>query len=184
MKIAALILLVPLVVWWALILKVYFFPHRRRKPVPIPVLGGKLCAICLAGYNTDKKKAEFEAAIANFLSLDATALKEAEGYVFQYYKDYEKDWKTYDDEFKPIKSPSDIWTHVQFGSEPTVSRRRNGDKGIYISLECGCDWEEEHGMQIVFKNGLKVVKVGPYDGHLTNSDAYADDSLENVVYKA
>src|SRR5258706_335466 len=102
MKIVAFILLVPLLIWWALILKVYFFPHRCRKPVPIPVLGGKLCAICLEGYTWDKKKDEFDAAIGNFLSLDASALKEAEGYVFQYYKDCEEDWKSYDDEFKPI----------------------------------------------------------------------------------
>ena len=27
------------------------------------------------------------------------------------------------------------------------------------------------------------VKVGGYDGHLTNSDAYADDALEGVVYR-
>jgi hypothetical protein len=25
--------------------------------------------------------------------------------------------------------------------------------------------------------------VGPYDGHLTNSDAFADSTLENVVYR-
>lgn len=65
-----------------------------------------------------------------------------------------------------------------------ISRRRTyRDKGIYISLECNCDWEEEHGLQIVFKNGLNVNKIGPYDGHLTNSDADADDSLEAVVYR-
>ena len=107
---------------------------RRRKPAPIPALGGKLCTICLAGYTWDKRKDEFDAAIANFLSLDATALKEAEGYVFQYYKDCEDDWKSYDDEFEPIKSPSDVWKHVRLGSEPRVSRQRNGDKGIYISI--------------------------------------------------
>jgi hypothetical protein len=157
--------------------------ERRRKPAPIAVLGGKLCTICLEGYSRDKKKDEFEAAIANFLSLDPSALKEAEGYVFQYYKDCEADWKSCDDEFTPIKSPSDVWQHVQFGSQPTVSRRRNGDMGVYISIECSCDWEEEHGMQIVLKNGNKVVKVGPYDGHLTNADAFGDDGLDNVVYK-
>ena len=96
----------------------------------------------------------------------------------------EDGWKSYGDNFKPIKSPGGVWAHVRLGSEPTVSRRSYGDKGIYISLECGCDWEKEHGMQIVFKNGLKVNKVGPFDGHLTNADAYDDDSLENVVYRA
>jgi len=63
-----------------------------------------------------------------------------------------------------------------------VSRRAYGDKGIYVSLECNCNWEPEHGLQLVFKNGSTIKKVGPYDGHLANSDAYADDRLENVVY--
>jgi hypothetical protein len=157
---------------------------RRRDPVRIPVLGGKLCTIRLVGYTWDKRKGEFDAAIANFLSLDATALKEAERFVFQYYKDCEDDWKSYDDEFKPIKSPSDIWKHVRLGSEPRVFRSRTGDKEIYISFECGCDWEPEHGMEIVFKDGRKLAKVGPCDGNSTNANASGDDSLENPIYKA
>lgn len=36
---------------------------------------------------------------------------------------------------------------------------------------------------LVLKNGLKVNKLGGYDGHLTNSDAFADDSLENTIYR-
>ena len=50
------------------------------------------------------------------------------------------------------------------------------------SVECGCDWEGEHGLQIVFKDGLVVNKVGAFDGHVTNSDAYGDPGLEDVVY--
>ena len=79
--------------------------------------------------------------------------------------------------------PRVVWQHVRFGSEPMVSRRQYGDKGIYISVECGCDWEEEHGLQLVLKNGLKVNKLGEYDGHLTNSDAFDDGSLEHVIYR-
>ena len=64
-----------------------------------------------------------------------------------------------------------------------VSRRPYGDRAAYVSLECGCDWEEEHGLQIVFKEGLHVNMVGQYDGHLTNADAYGDGRLENVIYR-
>ena len=83
-----------------------------------------------------------------------------------------------------IKAPADVWDHIRFGGEPLVSRRSKGDGGIYVSLECECDWEEEHGLQIVFENGRRVNKVGPYDGHLTNSDARADDSLGGTIYKS
>ncbi|RDH43718.1 hypothetical protein B9G39_09845 [Zooshikella ganghwensis] len=58
-----------------------------------------------------------------------------------------------------------------------------GDKAIYISLSCECDWEEEHGLLLVFKEGRYINKLGGYDGHLTNSDAYGDKNLEKVVYR-
>ena len=78
--------------------------------------------------------------------------------------------------------PGELWRHVEIGDQPVVARRAHGDKGVYISLECNCDWEPEHGLQLVFKDGRAVCKVGPFDGHLTNSDAYADASLEHVIY--
>jgi hypothetical protein len=65
-----------------------------------------------------------------------------------------------------------------------VRRRPYADKGIYISVECGCEWEQEHGLQIVLKSGLKVNKLGGYDGHFTNSDAFDDEGLEHVIYPA
>jgi hypothetical protein len=92
-------------------------------------------------------------------------------------------WGFEDEESEAIKEPKDIWEHVNLGDEALVGRRARGDRGVYISLECECDWEEEHGLQIVFKHGLKINKVGPYDGHLTNSDAYGDESLEDVIYR-
>ena len=53
---------------------------------------------------------------------------------------------------------------------------------MYISLECECEWEIEHGLQIVFKDGLRINKVGSFDDHVTNADAYGDPRLEDVVY--
>jgi hypothetical protein len=37
---------------------------------------------------------------------------------------------------------------------------------------------------LVWHNGTTLIKVGSYDGHLTNRSAYADDSLIDVVYAA
>lgn len=150
--------------------------------ISVQVLGGQLCRIVVEGYDEDPAKEEFHIAIKNFLSIDQSALKDVESYVFQYYQDCHANLEPDNDEVPVIESPEDIWRHVQFGSEPMVTRRDDGDEGIYVSLECNCAWEEEHGLQIVFKNGLRVNKVGPYDGHLTNSDAYDDDSLEDVIY--
>ena len=54
----------------------------------------------------------------------------------------------------------------------------------YVVVEANCDWEEEHGLMLVWKDGKRLTKVGGYDGHLSNVWAYDDDTLENVVYAA
>ena len=150
-------------------------------PIPIPVLDGKQCRIVLdPDYATDPHKEEFHVAIANFLAATPQVLRDVEPELFRYYKDLEEYWVEKGN--APIKRPADIWKHIQFGEEPLVTRRPYGDRGIYISVGCNCDWEEEHGLEIILRNGLKVNKLGPHDGHLTNSDAYGDESLENVIY--
>jgi hypothetical protein len=150
------------------------------KPIPVQMFGGKQCRIVLEGYDEDERKEEFHVAIANFLSGTPAVLREADEPLGRYYDDFKEWWE--DDGKPPIKSADDLWQHIRLGSEPMVTRRPYGDQGIYISVECDCDWEEEHGLQLVLKNGLKVNKLGGYDGHLTNSDAFGDESLENVIY--
>jgi hypothetical protein len=154
----------------------------RSKPIPLPVLGGNEYEFLLEGYKEDDNKEDFHEAIRNFISLDESALKISQDSVFQYYEDMLHHMPG-DDWHVEIKTSEEVWKHIQFGM-PIVSRRSHGDKEVYISLECSCDWEREHGLQIVFKKGLYVNKIGPFDGHLTNSDAFADESLEDVVYKS
>jgi hypothetical protein len=152
------------------------------KPIAVPILGRK-CQMVIEGYDEDTNKTEFHAAIQNFLSLDPAVLKEAESYIFQYYQDCLFNSKAFEQkQGAAIRNENEIWQQVRLGKQPMVTRRPYGDKAVYVSLECECDWDEEHGLQIVFKNGTKVSKVGPYDGHVTNSDAYGNESLENVVY--
>jgi hypothetical protein len=151
--------------------------------VPVKVLGGQLCSIVLDGYDGDENPEEFHQAIRNFLSIDASVLREVEEHVFSYYRDCNSSLGPGDDDFVVIDRAADVWQHVRFGHEPKVSRRWHGDRGVYVSLECNCDWEREHGLHIVFKWGLTVNKVGGFDGHVTNSDAYGDDALEDVIYR-
>lgn len=154
----------------------------RSKPVAANVLGGKQIEFILEGYEDDEEKEDFHEAIKNFLSIDEEVIRKAQGHIYQYYRYIFAQLVPDDDWYIEIASPEDVWKHIQFGSTPMVSRRPHGDELVYISLECSCDWEREHGLQIVFKQGFYVNKVGPFDGHLTNSDAYADDELENVIY--
>jgi Domain of unknown function (DUF6985) len=156
------------------------FDWYVSEPIVVPVLGEQLCQFLVSGYDDDPNRQESHTAIQNFLSIDGSVLREAERHIFQYYTDI-KTWLE-EDQGPDIASPADVWDHVRLGSSAEVRRRRYRDRGIYISLECECEWEVEHGLQIVFKNGVKVNKIGPYNGHLTNSDACADSRLEDVVY--
>jgi hypothetical protein len=154
----------------------------RSEPIPVSMLSGKECAFILEYHDIALNKGDFQLAVSNFLSATTDVLKDVEEDVYQYFKDCREYCKP--DLACTIRSPSDVWNHVRLGSECYVQRRGHGDREIYLSLECECDWEPEHGLQIVFKNGLRVNKVGPFDGHLTNADAYADASLETLVYCA
>ena len=152
-------------------------------PLSLPVLDGAKCRILLESYEEDPVREEFQEAINNFLVAPNSVLSNAAPHIFKYYQEIKSYCEPSDKEFPVIGSPHEVWRHIQFGAQAIVSRRPYGDRGIYVSLECNCSWEPEHGLQIIFKNGAAVNKVGPYDGHLTNSDAYADSALENVIYR-
>lgn len=151
-------------------------------PLPLSTLGNIKISIVLEGYEGDENKDDFHSAISAFLSIEPDILKAAEPHIFSYYRDMNDYWTPSDNEHISIKTPGEVWNHIEFGEEAFVSRRLSGDHSIYVSIECSCDWEPEHGLQIVFKEGKSISKVGPYDGHLTNADAYADQRLEAVVY--
>jgi hypothetical protein len=158
----------------------WYYSH----PLPLKMFMGQECGIIIEGYDEDANKEDYHSTIATFLTAGPAVLSAAEEFIFQYYKDMNKFWSSSDSEFLSIESSNDVWKHIQLGDQPIISRRGYGDMGMYVSIECNCDWEPEHGLQLVFKDGVNVCKVGPYDGHVKNSDAYADAGLENVIYRA
>ncbi|MFQ6398998.1 DUF6985 domain-containing protein [Nocardia sp. KC 131] len=156
----------------------------RADPIPVSVLGGSSCQLALTGYASDPTPEDFHTAVSEFLALTPSALQAAAPSVFAYYRDVmdavvadgDNDW------YVEVASEDAVFDHVQFGDELRVLRGHDGDQHVYVSLECECDWEQEHGLQIVFRDGRTVTKVGPYDGHLTNSRAYGDSRFDGVVY--
>jgi hypothetical protein len=157
---------------------------HRSEPLAVPLLGGAPCTFLVEEYDGDERQEDFHEAIRAFLAVDSSALTAAAPSIFAYYVDVKNevaantpDWAV------EINGPDDALNHIQLGNEPTVSRDEYGDRHVYVSLECECDWEPEHGLQIVFRDGRTVTRVGPYDGHLTNAAAYADDTLDGVVYR-
>ncbi|MCO8269031.1 hypothetical protein M1L60_00340 [Actinoplanes sp. TRM 88003] len=153
------------------------------EPMPVAVLDGTVCQFHVDGYDDDPAPEEFHAAIRTFLALDRSALVAAAPSIFAYYRDVMELVEADEDDVE-ISGPDDVLNHITFGREPSVERDSYGDRHVYVSVECECAWEPEHGLQIVFRDGAAVTKVGPYDSHLTNAAAYDDPGLDGVVYKA
>ncbi|MEU2159247.1 hypothetical protein ABZ532_30280 [Streptomyces sp. NPDC019396] len=150
--------------------------------LPVPVFGDTLCRFAVVGYDDDDAKADFETAISAFLELDESALRSASMPVFQYYLDVKAEVGG-DEDLVSIAGPDDVWSHIQPGGEVTVQREdAHGDRQVYVSVECECAWEPEQGLQIVFRRGSSVTKVGPFDSHLTNVSAFDRADLADVVY--
>ncbi|SEO21628.1 DUF6985 domain-containing protein [Actinacidiphila rubida] len=157
------------------------FGDYVSRSLPVPVFGHAPCRFVVVGYDDDEAKVDFEAAISAFLGLGESALRSASVPVFQYYLDVKAEVGG-DEGLVSIAGPDDVWSHVRPGGEVTVQRDAHGDRQVYVSAECECAWEPEHGLQIVFRGGCSVTKVGPFDSHLTNVSAFGRADLADVVY--
>ena len=153
----------------------------RVSPVFVPMTGRE-SEIVLEGYVEDDAMQDFEQAVDNFLSLGTESLRFCERWVFEYYQGACAVWDRSDVSPPRIGSAAEVWSHVHFGGVIMVSRRAHGDRAVYISIECECDWDPEHRLQLVFRKGERVTKVGAFDGHLSNADAFGRPELEHVVY--
>jgi hypothetical protein len=148
----------------------------------VPVLGGAKCSFVVDGYAGDPAPSDFHDAIAAFLALDAAVLATAALPIFDYYLDVRSEFGDQDG-FPLITVPDEVWQHIRYG-QVTVGRGsgRDGDS-VFVSVEAECAWEPEHGLQIVFRGGQAVTKVGPFDGHYSHASAFDSDDLVGVVYR-
>jgi hypothetical protein len=152
---------------------------------PIPFLGGRRCRFVMQGYAEDPRPDELRAAVENALNAESSILSAAEPQLREYREDILRFYPEAEGRLLRTEGRGAIWSQVRFGNDFCVSRRAEGDSedGIYLSLECECEWEVEHGLQLVLRDGRRISKLGPFDGHVTNSDACADRALAGVVYR-
>ncbi len=61
-----------------------------------------------------------------------------------------------------LSEESEIWEYV-YPQAIDVCRGFGDDKNIYILISCECEWEEEHGLQLAFRNGLELTRVSDID---------------------
>jgi len=133
-------------------------------------------------YYSEEIDRILKTAMENFKHLSPAEFQKSSEYIYQYYMDTEKRLQTDQIGFLNIDSHTDVWEHISTSDEIVVSVENIDDPYAYITLECQCDWEPEHRLQIVFRNGNQLAKVGQYDGHLTNEHAYAREEFRNKIY--
>lgn len=138
-------------------------------PLPIPFFDGERLPVTLqepkVGDETD-----IENAISGFLRLGRHDRVSISKYLFANYQ-LTAGLASEEDLGCHIESEEAVWQHVR----PTniyVSRRHCRDCRVYVSIAANCDWEPEHGLQIVYRGGSELVRVSDQDGHLTHTDAY------------
>lgn len=156
------------------------------QPITINALNQQACEFLVEGYDEagETTRAAYHQAIDNFIKLQASALQAAQEAIFAYYQDTANFRRSEKADVVSIGSAADVWQHIQFGDEALVCRRQNDEQTVYVSLECECDWEEEQGLQIVFRHGAEISKLGPFDDFMSNADVFGEASLDKVIYQS
>ena len=155
--------------------------------IAVPLFDGEKLQFTLNGDLETDKMFLFEAdeAIKNFLKINEDVKLIYSGYIYQNYKEVQDYYASEPYVVAPLKlnNEKEIWKYV-YPSEIYVSRRNRRDKDVYLQIHCECEWEEEHGLQLVFRRGLKLTRVSYIDGHLTEADANdKPDSEDELLSK-
>lgn len=153
------------------------FDDWWQKPdVPIPFFDGQLLPITFMDFTPEADPGfinEADLALQAFLSKGPADRMEISEHVFQNLELilHEVDYPYWSSELRNLNEPAQVWHFVQpIGI--SLARRPYGEKDMYLDISCECDWEEEHGLQLVFRQGRKLTRVSQIDGHLTDADAY------------
>ena len=101
-----------------------------------------------------------EIAIMNFIQLTTSDRQNHSSQIIENYKQN----LVFDYTIKlEFKSDNEIWDFV-YPSVIILAQNEIGE--VFVLVECGCEWEEEHGLQLVFKNGQRLTRVSYNDGGL------------------
>jgi hypothetical protein len=145
----------------------------RSEPMRASVFSGRPIVIqLLRDEAAEPISAEEFAALERFFAMPAARALEIIPHLWAYYCEVRDN-----SDPKPalISGPGEIWKHV---FPKNVDALLGDDGFVYLSLEGECDWEPEHGVQLVLQNGDRWVRVSDYSGHLTDGQAFGCPALD------
>ena len=130
----------------------------KSVPVEIPYFDNQELVIVFAEFFIKEVLDSADKALAKFLELTKTDRLRNTKQVYKYY------YNTLEFEHASHLhriSEKDIWSHVT----PTeIFIDLDDNEEMYIIVFCECSWEEEHGLQLVFKDGRKLTRASGIDG--------------------
>lgn len=125
--------------------------------VSLPLPGGDVPVLVFpdgdAGANGPTERQHDAARAA--LSLTPETRSRLEAMLHDNYLDAVDDVDTDEEpEPPPIPTPGDVWNHAWI--QELVIPAHEHARGRYFWLTFGCDWEEEHGREVLFRGGVPV----------------------------
>ncbi len=158
----------------------------KSSPQMVPFIEKEL-VVSFLDFNPENDKKfieESDKALKNFFNLNSFYKLQIAQLIFENFVEF-CSYVSEEDIPEKMKGaqPLSIWNFV-YPTEVFVNRRNRRDEDIYIILACECEWEQEHGLQLVFRQGKKLTRVSDQDGHLTKADAYDLPDSEDELLSA
>ena len=127
----------------------------KSKPFEIPYFDNLPLSIIFMDFEPEHDTTfliEADQALTNFFKLNSTHRNSISGLAHKNCMDFLEavGFDEADESLREIQDKNDIWKFIH-PSEIYVSRRPYKDHDIYVQVACECDWEQEHGLQLVFR---------------------------------
>ncbi|QSW89052.1 hypothetical protein J0383_22805 [Flavobacterium endoglycinae] len=158
----------------------------ESEEIKIPLLNNEMLKVTFLDVEPEHDETfieEADEALTNFLRMNIENRNSLSELAYNNCIDFldSVEFDEADEPLREIKDKNEIWNFI-YPDGIHVSRRTYNDKDIYISIVCECEWEQEHGLQLVFRQGKKLTRISDQDGHLTEADAYAKpDSQDKLL---
>lgn len=141
----------------------------ESEPVEIPLLNHQPLTFTLMNVDiggVDQYLEEVNQAISHFLQLTPSHRVSISEPAHKNCMDFLNDigFEEEDSAMWEMKGPEEVWDFI-FPTQVLVTGPAGKDEQIYVVLACECQWEQEHGLQFVFKNGNELTRVSEQDGH-------------------
>ncbi|HMR83375.1 MAG TPA: hypothetical protein PKE30_09595 [Niabella sp.] len=138
--------------------------------IKIPFWDDRGLAITFTDFNPNEDSLFLEVAdelLKNFLAKTPADRLAVSKYVYQNCMDFldAVGFDEADEAMWNMKSAEEVWKFVEC-THIYISREPYEDKGVYLLLSCKCDWEQEHGLQLVYNKQGRLTRVSAEDGHI------------------